>query len=61
MKRGESLLGTNEGDGERPATHVCEQLRLAADPEYCVLSDGCARWIIHDMVSTRLEVDFFID
>jgi len=51
----------NEGDGERPGTHVGEQLGLAADPENRVLSDGCTCWIIDDMVSTTFEVDLFID
>ena len=56
-----SLLGTNEGDGGRPRTHVCEQLGLAADPENRVLSDGWTRWIIDDIVSTTMEVDLLID
>jgi len=40
---------------------VCEQLGLAADPENCVFSDKCTRWIIDDMVSTTFEVDLLID
>ena len=34
-------------------------LGLAADPDNCVLSDGCARWIIDDMVSTCLEKEAY--
>jgi len=38
-----------------------EHLRLATDPENCALSDACARGIIDDIVSIRLEVDLLVN